>query len=254
MKDYTSDSLPMFYTNCQILTLNTSDGQQVKVRLEVNSKARRLIIRLDERRREAVAVAPSSRQIAAAAAFAAERADWISSRLRHLPDPARFEEGQMISYQGQPCRITAGGEGRLARILPPDEQGVIHLSVPGDASTLPMRVERFLRKQAGTELNGAVARFARILNVTPKSISVKDTRSRWGSCTSDGRLAFSWRLILAPPCVLHYVAAHECAHLIEMNHSARFWSLVERCCPEWQSQRSWLRAHGAALQAAGQSS
>ncbi len=254
MKDYTWESLPMFYNNCQMLTLNTSDGQAVRVRLEVNSRARRLIIRLDERRREAVAVAPSSRQIAAAVAFAAERADWISSRLRHLPDPDQFGEGQVISFRGQPCRITCAGTGRLARLLPGDSDGIMALSLPGDEATLSFRVERFLRKEAKAELVNAVGRFTRQLQVAHAGISVKDTRSRWGSCTSDGRLSFSWRLILAPPPVLDYVAAHECAHLIEMNHSARFWTLVETCCPDWKTQRNWLRAHGPALQAAGQPS
>jgi hypothetical protein len=80
-------------------------------------------------------------------------------------------------------------------------------------------------------------------------ITLRDTRSRWGSCTADGALMYSWRLILAPPSVLDYVAAHEAAHLVEMNHSARFWALVERLCPDWQAERAWLRREGAALQA-----
>jgi predicted metal-dependent hydrolase len=101
----------MPYNNGQTMTLRGPGGYRVKVRLEVNAKARRLIIRLDERRREAVAVAPSSRQIEAAAAFAAERVDWISSRLQHLPEIVRFEEGAIFQYRGEPCCISAEGEG-----------------------------------------------------------------------------------------------------------------------------------------------
>lgn len=238
----------MLYNNGQTMTLKAPGGQRVKVRLEVNAKARRLILRLDERRREAVAIAPSQRQMEAAAAFAAERVDWISSRLQHLPDIVRFEEGAIFNYRGEPCQITSEGEGRLAKILSGTPK---ILCVPGDPETLDMRVERFLKKQARADLTRAVKRNAETLGVEYKGISVKDTRSRWGSCTSDGQLSFSWRLIMAPPEVLNYVAAHECAHLLEMNHSNRFWAHVANCCPDWKRSRSWLRVHGAELQAVG---
>lgn len=239
----------MPYNNGQTMTLRGPGGYRVKVRLEVNAKARRLIIRLDERRREAVAVAPSSRQIEAAAAFAAERVDWISSRLQHLPEIVRFEEGAIFQYRGEPCCISAEGEGRVAKLV----QGTPRvLSVPGDPDTAAARVIRYLKKQARADLTRSVARHCETLGVDFKGVSIKDTRSRWGSCTSDGQLSFSWRLIMAPPTVLDYVAAHECAHLLEMNHSPKFWAHVARCCPDWKRQRSWLRIHGAELQAAGE--
>lgn len=239
----------MPYNNGQTMTLRAPGGHRIKVRLEVNAKARRLIIRLDERRREAVAVAPSRGQIEAAAAFAAERVDWISSRLQHLPDVVRFEEGAIFNYRGEPCQITGEGEGRLARLVAGEPRT---LCAPGDPETLHLRVERFLKKQARADLTRAVKRHTETLGVEYKGISVKDTRSRWGSCTFDGQLSFSWRLIMAPPAVLDYVAAHECAHLIEMNHSNKFWALVGKCCPDWKRQRAWLRVHGAELQAAGE--
>jgi len=238
----------MPYNNGQTVTLSGPDGDEIRVRLEVNSKARRLILRLDERRREAVAVAPSRRQIKDAAAFAAERVDWIHSRLRHLPDAVSFEEGSVISYRGAPCRLTAIGDGRVARMLPGDPNT---LCAPGDPETLHLRTTRYLKKQARADITRAVKRHAARLNVTYSEISVKDTRSRWGSCTADGKLSFSWRLIMAPPAVLDYVAAHECAHLLEMNHSPRFWAHVSTCCDDWKVHRNWLRVHGATLQAAG---
>jgi predicted metal-dependent hydrolase len=239
----------MRFNDGQTMTLRAPGGHRVKVRLEVNAKARRLIIRLDERRREAVAVAPTSRQIEAAAAFAAERVDWISSRLQHLPEVTLFEDGETIQYKGEDCQITLEGEGRIARLYPGNPR---ILSVPGDPETTQSRVVRFLKKQAKAELTRAVTKHCETLRVTNAGISVKDTRSRWGSCTVDGQLSFSWRLIMAPPEVLDYVAAHECAHLREMNHSAKFWALVARCCPDWQRQRAWLRLHGTELQAAGE--
>jgi predicted metal-dependent hydrolase len=239
----------MPYNNGQTMTLRGPGGHRVKVRLEVNSKATRLILRLDERRREAVAVAPSPRQIEAAAAFAAERVEWISTRLQHLPEIVRFEDGAVFRYRGASCMISCEGEGRLARLLAGEPR---ILSVPGDAETTPMRVVRYLKKQARADLTRAVVRHCETLGVSCQSVSIKDTRSRWGSCTFDGQLSFSWRLIMAPPAVLDYVAAHECAHLKEMNHSPKFWANVARCCPDWKRQRAWLRIHGAELQAAGQ--
>ncbi|MAN45146.1 MAG: M48 family metallopeptidase [Alphaproteobacteria bacterium] len=238
----------MAYNNGQTMTLDGPGGHKIKVRLEVNSKARRLILRLDERRREAVAIAPTRRQIKDAAAFAAERVDWISSRLQHLPEIVSFEEGSIISYRGKPCHLTAEGDGRLARMIPGE---IPTLSAPGDPETLDQRVLRYLKKQARADITRAVKRHAATLGVEYKGISVKDTRSRWGSCTADGQLSFSWRLIMAPSDVLDYVAAHECAHLLEMNHSPRFWAHVATCCPDWKRLRSWLRTHGMELQAAG---
>lgn len=238
----------MAYNNGQTMTLKGPDGHPIRLRLEVNSKARRLILRLDERRREAVAIAPTKRQIREAVAFARERVDWISTRLQHLPEIVSFSEGSIISYRGAPCRLTATGDGRLAKLIPGNPAV---LSAPGDPDTLDMRVTRYLKKQAKADLTRCVKRHTATLGVDYKGISVKDTRSRWGSCTADGQLSFSWRLVMAPPPVLDYVAAHECAHLIEMNHSPRFWSHVAACCPDWKRQRAWLRQHGAELQSAG---
>ncbi|KJS34902.1 MAG: hypothetical protein VR74_18580 [Hyphomonas sp. BRH_c22] len=239
----------MAYNNGQTMTLKAPNGSRVVVRFEVNSKARRLILRLDERRREAVAVAPSNRQIKDAAAFAAERVEWISTRLQHLPEIVRFEEAEIIRFRGEPCQLTANGDTRLAKMWPGDP---LLLSAPGDPETLPLRVTRYLKKQAKADLTRAVNRHVETLGVEYKAISVKDTRSRWGSCTVDGQLSFSWRLIMAPPKVLDYVAAHECAHLLEMNHSPKFWAHVSRCAPDWKRQRAWLRTHGAGLQSAGE--
>ncbi len=238
----------MAFDNGHTITLRAPNGERVKVRFEVNAKARRLILRLDERRREAVAVAPSRRQMRAAENFAVERADWITSRLQHLPKAVAFEEGAVFNYRGEPCRITRKGTGRLARLTPGNPQV---LSAPGDEDTFAARIARYLKKQARGDFTRAVERHCATLGVSYKGISVKDTRSRWDSCTADGQLSFSWRLVLAPPEVLDYVAAHECAHLIEMNHSPRFWSLVSKCCPDWKRQRAWLRTHGAGLHLAG---
>lgn len=221
-------------------------GSTVNVRLEVNPKARRLILRLDERKREAVAVAPSKRKIGEAAAFAKERVDWIAKHLQALPEVLTLDDGEEFMLRGELCSIRSDGEGRVAKleIGPP-----LTLHVPGELETTGQRVERYLRKSAKSDLSDAVIRYCELLGVEARRVTVKDTRSRWGSCTSDGRLAFSWRLIMAPPRVLEYVAAHECAHLLEMNHSPAFWAHVATCRPDWKGERGWLRKNGRDLHA-----
>lgn len=239
----------MFPDNGQKMALKTRTGRSVTVRLEVNPRARRLILRLDEKAREGVAVAPRERDLPAAAAFAAERVEWIAARLASVPERLDFVEGAVIPLRGEPCRLTLEGEGRLARLHAKGEDLV--LSAPGAAETFAARVTRYLKKAALSDLGDAVERHCEALGVSVAKISVKDTRTRWGSCTSAGHMSFSWRLVCAPGPVLDYVAAHECAHLLEMNHSQRFWNHVARTCPDWRRQRAWLRTHGQSLHAIG---
>jgi len=105
----------------------------------------------------------------------------------------------------------------------------------------------FLKREAGKDIEAAVKRYAKAIGATPKRIAVRDTVSRWGSCSSTGGLSFSWRLILAPPFVLDYLAAHEVAHLIHLNHSPRYWTLLRRACPDTDRAENWLKVHGASL-------
>lgn len=228
------------------MALVTKSGQTIHVRLEVNPKARRLILRLDERNREAVAIAPSKRKIGEAAEFARDRLDWIAKHLQALPVHLVLEDGGVFKLRGEDCHITLEGQGRVAKLIPGEPQV---LSVPGLPETIGRRVERYLKNAAKQDLSAAVIRYCDQLGVEARRVTVKDTRSRWGSCTSDGRLAFSWRLIMAPPEVLDYVAAHECAHLLEMNHSPAFWAHVETCRSTWKRERAWLRKHGRELHA-----
>ena len=96
-------------------------------------------------------------------------------------------------------------------------------------------------------LEDDVAAAAAALGVHPTGLAIRDPRTRWGSCSSRGTLSFSWRLVLAPPEVLRYVAVHEVCHLVEPNHQPQFWALVERLLPGWREQRTWLRRHGSSL-------
>ena len=104
-----------------------------------------------------------------------------------------------------------------------------------------------LKLRARDVLAEASDRYAVMVGQSYSRLSIRDTRSRWGSCSSEGVLMYSWRLIMAPPEVLDYVAAHEVAHLVEMNHSAAFWAMVERICPDYDVHRAWLRKNGDVL-------
>jgi predicted metal-dependent hydrolase len=121
------------------------------------------------------------------------------------------------------------------------------LQVPGAADRLPVKLQAFFKEQARAAVSAATKTYADALGVSVGRISLKDTRSRWGSCSSAGNINYSWRLIMAPAPVLNYVAAHEVAHRLEMNHSDRYWANVARVYPDYNVQRAWLRTHGTAL-------
>jgi predicted metal-dependent hydrolase len=134
------------------------------------------------------------------------------------------------------------------------EDGEPRLCVAGQAPHIDRRVSDFLRREALRDLEASSRRAAGQLGVAIKRISVRDQSSRWGSCSTTGVLSYSWRLILAPPFVLDYLAVHEVAHLIEMNHSARFWRLVNGVCSDANRAKSWLDIHGTDLHRFGMSS
>ena len=115
---------------------------------------------------------------------------------------------------------------------------------PAALEHIDRRVHDFLKREARRDLHKAALAYAEALGVRVKRLSIRDQSSRWGSCTSAGSLSFSWRLILAPPFVLDYLAAHEVAHLVEMNHSSRFWRVVARVCPSVERAKRWLDTYG----------
>lgn len=172
--------------------------------------------------------------------FAKEKADWLRRQLGRRPEDVRVTHGAEIPLAGQSMRI-ASGSGRGVRI----EDG--RLVVPGAAEGVPARLRAWLRARARDRLAEASDRYAAALNRPYTRLTLRDTRSRWGSCSSGGGLMYSWRLVMAPEDVLDYVAAHEVAHLAEMNHSPAFWTIVERLKPGYAAPRRWLRENGAGL-------
>lgn len=156
----------------------------------------------------------------------------------------------MLPLRDVPHRITH----RVARgtVWTEESEAGPLLCVAGDPVHLPRRVRDYLKREAKRELDAASRQYAAALGVKIARVSIRDQVSRWGSCTSAGVLSYSWRLILAPPQVLDYLAAHEVAHLVEMNHSRKFWRVVAGICPEWERARAWLNTHGTELHRYGE--
>jgi predicted metal-dependent hydrolase len=225
------------------------DGRRVPVKLIVNPRARHVSVRIDPTRREAIATAPSRRHLKHAAQFAAERAGWIAHELARLPQGVSLSPGSRIPLRGVD-HVLVCEHGRSAPRIEAGAPPLVIAPAP-DVALFESRLLRFLKDEARRDLIERVAVHAVALGVRPVRVQVKELRSRWGSCSIDGVLAFSWRLILAPPYVLDYLAAHEVAHLKEMNHSRRFWAHVRRCLPEFERGRRWLHEHGCALHAVG---
>jgi hypothetical protein len=215
----------------------------VEVALRRSAQARRFSLRVSARTGGVTLTLPARARESEALAFLTAQEDWLRGALAQVAPPASaLGFGAVLPVEGCPHLLTPG-QGRAIRA----EGG--QLLVPGGAAALGPRLAAWLRALARDRLAPAVDRHAATLGRSVAAISLRDTRSRWGSCTVDGRLMFSWRLAMAPPEVLDYVAAHEVAHLVEMNHSDRFWALVDRLHPGWQARRAWLRAEGNALQA-----
>jgi predicted metal-dependent hydrolase len=210
-------------------------------------QARRYTLRIAATTREVVLTMPLRGSLKEAKAFAERHGGWIAARLGRLPQAAPFADGTVIPLRGVPHRIVHRGQmrGTVWTESGPDADNLI--CVAGGAPHIGRRVTAYLKKEARRELESASRRYAAEIGVKIKRISVRDQSSRWGSCSTTGALSYSWRLIFAPPYVLDYLAAHEVAHLLEMNHSMRFWRLLARLCPEMKRAKTWLDLHGADL-------
>ncbi|MCU4651216.1 M48 family metallopeptidase [Roseibacterium sp. SDUM158016] len=211
----------------------------VEVVLRRNRRAKRFSLRVSRTDGRVSLSLPAWAPEAEALAFLHDRADWVRHHLDRAPAPQLARIGASIPVCGV-LRPVIEGAGRTARFA----DGTIH--VPAGPREGP-RLRALLTALARERLSRAVAVHAQSLGRVPGRLTLRDPRSRWGSCSARGDLMFSWRLIMAPPAVLDYVAAHEVAHLAEMNHSPAFWSLCRRLCPETDAHRRWLRAQGPAL-------
>ncbi|MEA2875181.1 MAG: hypothetical protein QOF14_377 [Hyphomicrobiales bacterium] len=227
------------------------DGAIYPVQLRRHAQARRYTLRVHATDRTVVLTMPLRGSVKEARAFAERNGGWIAARLKRLPQPIPFADGLELPLRGLPHRIVHRAGARGTVWVEADDAMPL-LCVAGNAEHLARRVRDFLKREAKRDLEAASRRYAVLLGVAVKRVSVRDQSSRWGSCTAAGVLSYSWRLILSPPHVLDYLAAHEVAHLIEMNHSRKFWRVVAGICPDWQRAKGWLNAHGTALHRYGE--
>ncbi len=228
------------------------DAAVYPVRLRRHRQARRYTLRIQAATREVVLTMPPRGSLKEAKAFAQRHGAWIAARLRRLPEAAPFAPGRELPLRGVPHRIAHRPQARGTVWTEIGENGEGLLCVAGDARHLARRIGDYLKREARRDVEAAARRYAHSMGVDLRRVSVRDQTSRWGSCSTTGVLSFSWRLILAPPFVLDYLAAHEVAHLKEMNHSPRFWRLLARHCPAMQRAKVWLDVHGADLHRYGE--
>ncbi|SOB94245.1 M48 family metallopeptidase [Rhodobacter maris] len=214
----------------------------VALHLRRSARARRFSLRVSRIDGSVTLTLPARARLADALAFARSQSAWLQAALEKLPQRHCPGFGDSLPFEGRLLRIEA------AATRAPRVEGDRLLVPPGE-ERLGARLETFLKHCARLRLQAACERHARALGKPFRRITLRDTRSRWGSCAADGSLSFSWRLIMAPPEVLDYVAAHEVAHLAEMNHSPAFWAVVARLMPDHAPHRAWLKRHGAELQA-----
>ncbi len=235
----------MQYRNGQRLPL---DG--LTARLSVNPRARRLSIRIDARAGEAVLIAPSERKLADVVAFARTKASWMRERLAERPHGTPLEPGAVIDLFGRPTRLVATGGAGAARLIE-DEDGPLVAS-GGEGEAFARRVENLFKRVARDTLQTRTDIHLRALGQRPVKLSIADPKSRWGSCSPHNRsIRYSWRVVMAPPAVIDYLAAHEVAHLVHADHSPAYWAVVQRLVGDHRPFRKWLREHGPALHAVG---
>ena len=216
----------------------TSPGPEIQFRR--SARARRLSLRIDPASASVIVTLPPRSTQAAGRALLQAHAGWVTARLARLPAALVLADGASIPLGGVP-HVIRHGPGGPTRIVDRD------LLVSGAAEFLPRRVLDFLRAEAKRRLSALALSIATEAGLTPRRVVIRDTKSRWGSCTAEGTLMFCWRLVMAPPAVQHYVVAHEVAHLRHMNHSLAFWALVAELTPHRATADAWLDQHGAGL-------
>ncbi len=217
------------------------------LRIRRHPKARRIKLRLDPATGEAVVTLPPGVAEREGLRFANQHRDWLAARRAEVPTAVGYAPGSIIPLFGEDHEIRHQ----------PDLIGIHHdpaalqIVAGGPAENFGKRLEGWLKARARRHLSARLDHFTARAGKSVKRLRIGDPRSRWGSCSATGTLSLSWRLIMAPEFVSDYVVAHEVAHLVELNHSDRFWRVVEDLVGDPADAREWLRAHGPALHRIG---
>ena len=216
----------------------SGDQTGPQVHLRRSARARRMSLRVSAIDGRVTLTVPKHAPLRAARAFLAEQEDWIARAVAGVAVPVDVGVGCSVPVEGVPREVVAG-DVRAARLEA--DRIIVGTTLPG------VRIEACLKALARVRLSAAVDDYAARIGAEAGRITLRDPRSRWGSCSSRGDLMFSWRLVMAPPDVLRYVAAHEVAHLRHIDHSAVFWRLTAQLFPDHTRARAWLREKGPSL-------
>jgi len=261
------------------------DGVDLAVELRRSYRARRFTLKVSHTERAAILTLPDRGRLDEAGDFLARHFDWLKRQIEKLPQPVALSDGATIPLRGISHRLVFVGPSRRMGVVWVEADGdasplslslgdglsdgasqtpchiangtvspsaaichaIPRLCVAGAYDHAARRLVDWLKVEARKDITHRVNHHAAALGLAPRRISVRDQATRWGSCSSTGNLSFSWRLIFAPAFVLDYVAAHEVAHLRELNHGPRFWRLVRDLMPEMHKARAWLKQNGAEL-------
>jgi hypothetical protein len=215
---------------------------EAPLRVRHSDRAQRVSLSIDAASGSVELIVPRGVSLSRAMAFLDSKRGWVAARLAALPGRVAFADGAEVPLLGMRHMVRHQGPGRGAITVADGE-----IRVHGAPEHVARRVRDHIAATARQVLATRARKLADQLGRKVARVTVRDTKSRWGSCTADGRLSFSWRLIFAPEAVLDYVVAHEVAHLVHMNHGPRFWRVVERLCPDWRRQRAWLAHNRAEL-------
>lgn len=212
------------------------------VSIRRHPRARRITLKVVPRK-GAELVLPKRASLKSGTQFAREKAAWIEKQLDRMPSLTQIAPGHTLSVLGREIEVFHNDNLPCRPSLNDNR-----LEIGGSPELVHRSVKTWLKRLAVETLTPIAEDYAEQLGVNVASVRVREMHSRWGSCSADKRLSFCWRLILAPEHILHYIAAHEVAHLRHMNHSARFWQTVEELYPDYKEARQWLRQNGAQLQ------
>lgn len=225
--------------------LKSQSEKSLPFKVKRNVRAKRMILRLD-REGEVVVTAPKHVALRTLQNFVERHQPWIEKQRAKVPQAQKITQAQTLLLFGEDYTITPKGTLRGAIELQTHD-GENKILVPGDVAAAPRRIKTYLKKTALAKLTHLSAHYCARLGVECPKISIKDTKSRWGSCAKRGGLMYSWRLIMAPSAVLEYVVAHEVAHIKHFDHSKAYWDLVEELLPSYKAPQAWLKHNGSML-------
>ena len=217
-------------------------GRPATIKIRRSSRAQRIVLRILPATAQAELVLPRHISKQEGVIFLHQKAKWLDERLMKYPKPIPFKDGEIIPYLGDSLTILHLNSSRRDIYREGDK-----LIVAGPRASLSKAILDWYRREGGTEITMRVKKKSEMLGKSYGRLTIRDTKSRWGSCSSKGNLNFSWRVVMAPPYVLDYLVAHEVAHLVEMNHSMRFWRIVESLSDDLRKGRRWLRQNGHEL-------